>query len=88
MSTNDVYLGNPNLKKANVPVEFTQDQIVEFDKCSKDPLHFITNYVKIVSLDEGLIPFSMYKFQEKMIDNMHENRFSMHYLIKTQTLLY
>ncbi len=80
MSTNDVYLGNPNLKKANVPVEFTQDQIVEFDKCSKDPLHFITNYVKIVSLDEGLIPFSMYKFQEKMIDNMHENRFSIYKL--------
>jgi len=80
MSTNDVYLGNPNLKKANVSVEFTQDQIVEFDKCSKDPLHFITNYVKIVSLDEGLIPFSMYKFQEKMIDNMHENRFSIYKL--------
>ena len=80
MSVNDVYLGNPNLKKANVPVEFTQDQIIEFDKCSKDPLYFINNYVKIVSLDEGLIPFSMYKFQEKMIDNMHENRFSIYKL--------
>tara|TARA_A100001011_G_scaffold203393_1_gene211733 strand:+ start:135 stop:1775 length:1641 start_codon:yes stop_codon:yes gene_type:complete len=80
MSSNDVYLGNPNLKKANVPVEFTQEQIIEFDKCSKDPLYFISNYVKIVSLDEGLIPFSMYKFQEKMIDNMHENRFSIYKL--------
>ena len=80
MSSNEVYLGNPNLKKANVPVEFTQDQIIEFDKCSKDPLYFIHNYVKIVSLDEGLIPFSMYKFQEKMIDNMHENRFSIYKL--------
>ena len=80
MSSNEVYLGNPNLKKANVPVEFTQDQIIEFDKCSKDPLYFIQNYVKIVSLDEGLIPFSMYKFQEKMIDNMHENRFSIYKL--------
>ena len=27
-----VYLGNPNLKKANVPVEFTQEQIIEFEK--------------------------------------------------------
>ena len=80
MSSNEVYLGNPNLKKANVPVEFTQDQIVEFDKCSKDPLHFITNYVKIVSLDEGLVPFKMYEFQEKMIDNMHDNRFSIYKL--------
>jgi len=80
LSSNEVYLGNPNLKKANVPVEFTQDQIVEFDKCSKDPLHFITNYVKIVSLDEGLVPFKMYEFQEKMIDNMHDNRFSIYKL--------
>ena len=25
----EVYLGNPNLKKANTPIEFTEDQIVE-----------------------------------------------------------
>ena len=30
MSTNDVYLGNPNLKKANTKIEFTQENIVEF----------------------------------------------------------
>ena len=26
----EVYLGNPNLKKANTPIEFTQENIVEF----------------------------------------------------------
>ena len=71
-----VYLGNPNLKKANVPVEFTQEQIIEFEKCSKDPLYFIQNYVKIVSLDEGLVPFKMYGFQKEMIGTMHNNRFT------------
>jgi len=71
---NEVYLGNPNLKKANVSVEFTQIQ--EFDRCSKDPLHFIQNYVKIVSLDEGLVPFKMYDFQKEMIGTMHNNRFT------------
>ena len=60
----EVYLGNPNLKKVNVAVEFTQEQIVEFEKCSKDPLYFIQNYVKIVSLDLGLVPFKMYNFQK------------------------
>lgn len=73
---NEVYLGNPNLKKANVTVEFTQEQIQEFDRCSKDPLHFIQNYVKIVSLDEGLVPFKMYDFQKEMIGTMHNNRFT------------
>ena len=54
-----VYLGNPNLKRANVQVEFTGDQIQEFLKCKSDPVYFAKNYIKIVSLDEGEVPFSM-----------------------------
>ena len=49
---NDAYLGNPNLKKVNTPVEFTKEQILEFEKCSKDPIYFMKNYIQIVSLDE------------------------------------
>ena len=37
MSVTDAYLGNPNLKKVNTPVEFTKEQIVEFQKCKADP---------------------------------------------------
>ena len=33
------YLGNPNLKAANVKVEFTKDQVEEYLKCSKDPIY-------------------------------------------------
>ena len=32
--------------------------------------------MKIVSLDEGLVPFNMYDFQEKLIKRFHENRFN------------
>jgi hypothetical protein len=74
--SDQVYLGNPNLKKANVPVEFTQEQILEFIKCKNDPVYFAKNYIKIVSLDHGEIPFKMYPFQEKLINNFHENRFN------------
>ena len=63
MSTNDVYLGNPNLKKANTKIEFTQENIVEFLKCKEDPVYFANNYMKIVSLDEGLVQFKPYDFQ-------------------------
>jgi hypothetical protein len=73
---NEVYLGNPNLKKVNVTVEFTQEQIEEFAKCSKDPLYFIQNYVRIVSLDEGLVPFKMYDFQKDIVGTIHNNRFT------------
>ena len=71
-----VYLGNPNLKKANTPHEFTEEQIVEFVKCKQDPVYFAKNYIQIVSLDEGLVPFNLYPFQEKLIKNFHENRFN------------
>jgi len=72
----EVYLGNPNLKKANTAIEFTQDQIIEFLKCKEDPVYFARNYIKIVSLDHGLVPFKMYPFQERLIQNFHDNRFN------------
>jgi len=74
--SDNVYLGNPNLKKANTPIEFTQEQIVEFVKCKEDPVYFANNYIKIVSLDEGLTQFHPYHFQEKLINNFHNNRFN------------
>ena len=72
----EVYLGNPNLKKANTQIEFTQENIIEFLKCKDDPVYFANNYIKIVSLDEGLVPFKQYPFQKKLIQNFHENRFN------------
>ena len=72
----DIYLGNPNLKKANVAQEFTQEQIEEFMRCAQDPVYFAKTYMKIVSLDEGLVQFQPYDFQEKLIKNFHENRFN------------
>ena len=70
------YLGNPLLKKANVSVEFTKEQIQEYQKCMDDPVHFIQEHMKIVSLDEGLVPFKMYDFQKNMVQTFHDNRFT------------
>ena len=72
----EVYLGNPNLKKANTSIEFTEENILEFIECKEDPVYFARNYVKIVSLDEGLIPFTMYDFQEEMVSKFHKHRFN------------
>ena len=76
MADNQIYLGNPNLKKANVMTNFTPKQVKEFVKCSNDPIYFIRKYIKIVSLDDGVIPFDMYDFQEEMVTSFHENRFN------------
>ena len=72
----NVYLGNPNLKKANTQIEFTQENIIEFLKCKEDPVYFAKKYIKIVSLDEGLVPFNLYPFQEKLVNTFHNNRFN------------
>ena len=72
MSTTEQYLGNPNLKKANVATNFTPEEVQEYIKCSEDPVYFIQTYIKIVSLDKGLIPFDMYDFQVDMTRKFHD----------------
>ena len=72
----EIYLGNPNLKKANTQIEFTKENVAEYLKCKSDPVYFSMNYVKIVTLDEGLKSFTPYDFQEKLINNFHDNRFN------------
>ena len=76
MASTEQYLGNPNLKKANVSQKFSKKQIAEVIKCSEDPVYFIKNYIQIVSLDKGLIPFDMYHFQEEMVSKFHDHRFN------------
>lgn len=76
---NIFYRGNAKLKNAGVQENFTAEQIQELAKCIDDPLHFIRNYVKIIHVDQGLIPFKMWEFQERIIDLYHTNR---HVLLK------
>ncbi len=76
MAEQGVYLGNPNLKRANVSQEWTKKEVEEYSKCMNDPQYFIENYIMIVSLDEGLVPFKMYDFQKEMVGTFHSNRFT------------
>ena len=70
------YLGNPNLKAKQVPVQFTREEVQEYVKCSKDPIYFARKYIKIINVDKGLVPFNMYNFQEDMVRAFDTNRFS------------
>lgn len=68
------YNGNSNLKQAGVKMEFTQEQLSEWIKCSVDPIYFIKKYVKIVHVDKGVVPFELYSFQERIINAYKDNR--------------
>ena len=69
-----VYNRNQNLKAAGVQVQFTEQQVKEYVKCAQDPLYFIRTYAKIVSLDEGVVPFIPFPYQERIIETIHHNK--------------
>ena len=69
-----IYNANSNLKAAGVKIPFTEDQVKEYLKCKDDPIYFIENYCKIISLDHGLVPFKLYECQREKVKIIHENR--------------
>ena len=72
----DGYLGNSRLKRTGTELSYTEEQVIETAKCADDPVYFIKNYVKIVNVDHGLVPFDMWDFQEDMVRTFHNNRFT------------
>ena len=70
------YLGNPSVKRDGVVSDFSKEEIVEYKKCMDDPAYFARKYIKIISLDEGLVPFDLYPYQENMFKHFNKNRFS------------
>ena len=68
------YLGNPLLKKSDVQHNFTKKEIEEYIKCRDDIIYFLETHVKIVHVDEGLIPFDLYPFQKDLIKTISDNR--------------
>ena len=75
MPEHGTYLGNPLLKSAHVPQDWTEEEVGQYIRCQQDPLYFVTEFIKIVSLDEGLIPFDIRDYQEEMINKFHNERF-------------
>ena len=76
INQNESYLGNPNVKRDGVQHQFTEEEVKEYVKCGKDPVYFCKTYLKVISLDDGLVPFDLYPYQEQMFKHFNDNRFS------------
>jgi len=74
--SNETYLGNINVKRDGVVQQWTKEEVLEYKKCMEDPAHFAREYVKIISLDRGLVPFILYPYQERMFNHFNNNRFN------------
>jgi hypothetical protein len=71
----ETYLGNPNLKNVGQKIEWTEESLAEYMKCKESPEYFIENFVQIIHVDRGLVPFDMYDYQKDMIHKFTDNRF-------------
>lgn len=71
-----VLVDNKLVRRAEVEVELTPEQKVEWMKCKLDPIYFIETYARIMTLDHGVSAFKLYKFQKKMIRNYVRNRWN------------
>lgn len=74
---NYYYQNNPNLLRRGAFFEYTDLQKLEFIKCMKDCKYFTRKYIKIVSIDDGVIPFNLYEYQEQLLDLYQKNRFTL-----------
>ena len=68
------YLGNPRLKRVNMKMSLTEDQVREYVKCAQNPEYFIEHYVKIITLDKGFVQISLYPFQKDVVNDINNNR--------------
>ncbi len=76
----ETYLGNALLKRAGVKTKLSAAMVTELARCEEDIVYFVQNYCRIVSLDDGEVPFKMHGYQKKMIVSMLDNRFSLYML--------
>jgi hypothetical protein len=73
-NTSAGYLGNALVKRDGVEHQFTEEEVKEYAKCMADVNYFAEKYVKVISLDEGLISFTPYSYQRKMFKHFNQNR--------------
>lgn len=76
VAKSDCYLGNPLVKRDGVAQNFTAHEIDEYVKCMHDPAYFAETYMKVISVDKGLVPFNLYPYQKEMFKHFNENRFN------------
>jgi len=82
-----MYDGNALVKKPHTKQHFTEQQMVEFLRCSDaitGPLYFLSNYLHIQHPTKGKLLYQPYDYQKELIDVYTSNRFSIN-LLSRQT---
>ena len=82
------YLGNPLIKRDGIVQQWDKKDLTEYMKCSKDPVYFAKNYVKVIHVDKGLVPFDLYPYQEDMFKHFYNDTKLLEFMKFTKKLKY
>lgn len=64
-----------NSRSHNCPLQYSLLQKLEWIKCYLDVAYFAKKHVNIISLDEGVVKFDLYDYQEALLQLYDANRF-------------
>ena len=62
--------------------KYTEEQLLELALCTQDPKHFMKEHCFIQHPTQGRMKFSLYDFQEDLVDTYHNNRYSISMLAR------
>lgn len=69
------YQKNEQILNKKQKPEYSLMQKLEYIKCMKDCAYFTQKYIKIISIDDGVIPFNLYDYQQDLLKKYQNNRF-------------
>lgn len=73
---NRFYNGNPNVKVAGAQQSYTLEQVKNVSRYIDNPSSFINECVKVISIDKGIVPFHLFPYQQRIIESVNNNRFT------------
>jgi hypothetical protein len=62
-------------KNPNLFIQYTNEEMIEFARCYKDPFYFFENYCKILT-HEGFKQVKLRKYQREIIQSYFDNKFN------------
>lgn len=72
----DYYLGDKKIRSdKSQPTQWTPELLEEYRRCKEDIVYFCSKYIKIINLDQGLVNFNPYPYQEEMWNAFNDNRY-------------
>ena len=66
--------GDIGKKCANLPFQYTPEELEEFKKCSRDVVYFANKYASAMT-DQGIQKITLRDYQERVLKDFQENRY-------------